>query len=145
MAVKAGGLLGLLALAQPALALDFVSTSRPAILYDAPSLAAEKVAVVSSDYPLEKIVATAGWVKVRDETGSLLWIEEASLGKRQTVRITVPVAQILEKPEDNAPVGFRVAQGVTLEMLGSGSNGWFKVRHASGKEGYLRSRDAWGL
>lgn len=147
MTAKAGVLLGLLVLAQPALSLDFVSTARPAILYDAPSTAAERVAIVSSDYPLEKIVTTAGWVKVRDETGSLLWIEETALGKRQTVRITVPVAQILEKPEDNAPTGFRVAQGVTLEILGSGSgsNGWIKVRHASGKEGYLRSRDAWGL
>lgn len=144
MAVKAGGLLGLLALAQPVLALDFVSTARPAILYDAPSLAAEKVAIVGSDYPLEKIVATAGWIKVRDETGSLLWIEETALGKRQTVRIAVPVAQILEKPEDSAPVGFRAAQGVALEIINSGSDGWIKVRHASGKEGYLRSRDAWG-
>lgn len=145
MTVRAGVLLGLLALAHPALALDFVSTARPAILYDAPSTAAGKVVVVSSNYPLERIVATDGWVKVRDDTGSLLWIEVSALGKRRTVRVNVPIAQILEKPEDNAAIGFRAAQGVSLEILDGGSNGWIKVRHASGKEGYLRSRDAWGL
>ncbi len=144
MTIGLGVLLGLMALAKPALALDFVSTVRPAILYDAPSSAAAKVAIVSSAYPLERIVSTAGWVKVRDEAGSLLWIEEAALGKQQTVRITVPVAQILEKPEDNAAVSFRAAQGVTLEIL-ENQSGWAKVRHASGKVGYLRSRDAWGL
>lgn len=144
MTVRAGVFFGLLALAHPAPALDFVSTARPAILYDAPSTSAVKVAVVSSDYPLERIVTTAGWIKVRDETGRLLWVEEAALGKRQTVRITAPMAHIMEKPVDNATVSFRAAQGVSLEIL-ENQSGWAKVRHASGKEGYLRSRDAWGL
>lgn len=130
---------------QPTLALDFASSARPAILYDAPSSAAGKMAVISTDYPLERIVTTAGWVKVRDETGSLLWIEESALGTRRTLKINVPIAQILEKPEDNAPSRFRAVQGVVLEIRATESNGWVKVRHSSGQEGYLHSRDAWGL
>jgi SH3-like domain-containing protein len=140
-----GVMLGVFALLQRAFALDFASTIRPAILYDAPSAAAEKVAVVSSGYPLERIVTTAGWVKVRDETGSLLWIEDSALGKGRTLRIKVPVAQILESPSDIAPPSFRASQGVTLEIVAPESAGWIKVRHASGQEGYLRISDAWGL
>jgi SH3-like domain-containing protein len=145
MAIKQGALIGLIAFAQPALALDFTSTVRPAILYDAPSTAAEKVAVVSSGYPLDRIVTTNGWVKVRDETGSLLWVEESALGKDRTLRISVPIAQILEQPSDNAAPRFSASQGVILEIQGPESDGWIKVRHASGQEGYLRIRDAWGL
>jgi SH3-like domain-containing protein len=138
-------MLGLFALLQPAFALDFASSARPAILYDAPSTAAKKIAIVSSGYPLERIVTTANWVKVRDETGSLLWIEESALAKGRTLRITAPIAQILESPSDIAPPSFRATQGVMLEILAAESAGWIKVRHASGKEGYLRISDAWGL
>lgn len=145
MRLAMGAALGFLALLQPAFALDFASTVRPAILYDAPSVAAEKVAVVSSGYPLERIVTTAGWVKVRDETGSLLWIEESALGTGRTLRIKVPVAQIMETPSDTAPPLFRASQGVTLEIVASAAAGWIKVRHAGGQVGYLRISDAWGL
>lgn len=145
MKTWAGLLFGLTALAPSVPALDFISTARAAILYDAPSPAAEKIAVVSKDYPLERIVTAAGWIKVRDESGSLLWIEESAIGQRRTARVSAPIALILEKPQDNAPTRFRAAQGVTLEVLAMEASGWARVRHAGGQEGYLRGRDAWGL
>jgi len=57
----------------------------------------------------------------------------------------VPIALILERPGDNAAVIFRAEQGVTLEILAIDAGGWARVRLPEGKEGYLRSRDAWGL
>jgi SH3-like domain-containing protein len=141
----AGLLVGLSTLASPALSLDFITTSRPAILFDAPSQAAKKVSVVSSGYPLERIVSTEGWVKVRDDSGSLSWIEESAISNQRSARISVPIALILQKPVDNAVVLFRAAQGVTLEIQAIDAVGWARVRLPEGKEGYLRSRDAWGL
>jgi SH3-like domain-containing protein len=141
----AGLLVGLSTLVSPAYSLDFISTGRPAILFDAPSHAAGKISVISSGYPLERIVSTDGWVKVRDDSGSLSWIEESALGKRRSARINVPIALILERPGDNAAVIFRAEQGVTLEILAIDAGGWARVRLPEGKEGYLRSRDAWGL
>lgn len=135
----------LLVLTAPAWALDFASTFRPAILYDAPSSAADKVAVISVGYPLEKLVSAAGWVKVRDETGKLAWVEESALGARRTLMVSVPVAQVAEKPGEDAPVRFRAARGVILDMLLPGEGGWVKVRHPGGQEGYVRVRDVWGL
>ncbi len=135
----------LLALAAPAWALDFATTQQPAILYDAPSSAASKVAVISAGYPLEKLVTAAGWTKVRDETGKLAWIEESSLGGKRTLLVTVPEARIMETPREDAPVRFRAAQGVILEILPGQENGWAKVQHASGQQGYVRIRDVWGL
>lgn len=135
----------LLALAAPVWALDFASTQRPAVLYDAPSSAAAKLAVISPGYPLEKLVSIAGWVKVRDETGKLAWVEESALGAKRTLMVSVPVAQIAENPAEDAAVRFRAAQGVILDMLLPGEGGWVKVRHAGGQEGYVRIRDVWGL
>ena len=135
----------LLVLAAPAWALDFASTQRPAILYDAPSSAADKLAVISAGYPLEKLVTSAGWVKVRDDTGKLAWIEEAALASKRTLLVKVPVTQVMENPRDDAPVRFRAAQGVVLDMLPGQESGWVKVQHASGQQGYVRIRDVWGL
>lgn len=135
----------ILALAMPAWALDFVSTQRPAILYDAPSSAAEKVGVISAGYPLEKLVTAAGWTKVRDDSGKLAWIEEPALTDKRTLLVIVPVALVMESPREDAPVSFRAAKGVVLDLLPSQETGWAKVQHASGKQGYVRLRDVWGM
>jgi len=135
----------LLAMTAPAWALDYVSTQRPAILYDAPSSAADKVAVISAGYPLEKLVTVAGWTKVRDQTGKLAWIEESALGDKRTLLVAVPEVKVMEAPREDAPVRFRAAQGVALDLLPGQGNGWAKVQHASGQQGYVRVRDVWGL
>jgi Uncharacterized protein conserved in bacteria len=135
----------LLALAAPAWALDFVSTQRPAILYDAPSSAADKIAVISAGYPLEKLVTASGWTKVRDDAGKLAWIEDAALTDKRTLLVAVPVAQVMESPREDAPVRFRAARGVVLDLLPGQENGWARVQHAGGQQGYLRLRDVWGL
>lgn len=138
-------LLTILAVVQPALALDFVSTDRPALLYDAPSTAAEKTAIVSKGYPLEKIVTTAGWVKVRDQTGSLSWIEGSALTDKPTVIVNSPIVHVMENPSENAMPRFKAAKDVIFEILAFEPNGWVRVRHANGEEGFLRARDLWGL
>lgn len=135
----------LLTLAAPAWALDFVSTQKPAILYDAPSSASGKVAVISAGYPLEKLITLSGWAKVRDDTGQLAWIEEAVLVSKRTLLVRVPEAQVLENPRDDAAPRFRAAQGVVLNLLSDLGNGWAKVQHAGGQQGYVRIREVWGL
>lgn len=135
----------LLMLAAPAWALDFVSTRKPAILYDAPSSASGKVAVVGAGYPLEKLITLSGWTKVRDDTGQLAWIEEAALVSKRTLLVRVPEARVLENPRDDAALRFRAAQGVLLDLLSDLGNGWAKVQHADGLQGYVRIRDVWGL
>ncbi|HET9463230.1 MAG TPA: SH3 domain-containing protein, partial [Thiobacillus sp.] len=58
----------LLTLAAPAYALEYRSTGRAALLYDAPSTAAGKIAIAGSGLPLEVVVDTDAWVKVRDHS-----------------------------------------------------------------------------
>ncbi len=59
--------LGLLLLPALAMALDFRSVAVPkAVLYDAPSIAAKKVYLLSQYYPVEVVVNLGDWLKVRD-------------------------------------------------------------------------------
>lgn len=139
-----GFLAGLL-IHQAASALEFGSTARAAILYDAPAKTAVKLAVVSAAYPLEKLISANGWVKVRDASGALGWMDETDLGTKRTALVNVPVCAISEKPIDNAPVRFRAQQGVVLDLISQVEGGWIKVRHASGQEGYAKIRELWGL
>jgi len=145
-AVRAAGvvLVTLAALAAPAAA-EFRSVEAPAaVLYDAPSRAAKPVAVVSRHYPVELVVVTEGWVKVRDHTGALSWLERRLLAERRTVLVTAASAPVRERPEDAAPVVFFAAQNVALERLEAGPVGWLRVRHVDGASGFVRSAAVWG-
>ena len=81
-----------------------------AVLYDAPSRAATRLFVVSRYYPLEVIVNLDAWVKVRDHTGALAWIESKSFGARRMVLVTGAQAEARQRPDDSAPIAFVAAQ-----------------------------------
>jgi len=136
----------LLALAHPASALEYRSTGRPALLYDAPSTTAGKVAVAGSGLPLEVVVDTEAWVKVRDHSGRLAWIEKAALGGTRTVMVKAETSVIRKQPRADADAVFRAARGLLLEVTGEADPyGWLPVRHAAdGLNGWLPAHEAWG-
>lgn len=115
-----------------------------AVLYDAPSRAANPVVVVSRHYPLEVIVSLDAWVKVRDHTGALAWVERKLLGDRRMVMVTAPAAEVRARPDDTATRTFAAAAGVVLELVEIAPGGWLRVRHADGASGYLRAAQVWG-
>lgn len=126
-------------------AADYVSVADNAtILYDAPSLKAKKVFVVSRYLPLEQVVNLNGWVKVRDSSGSLAWIEKRALSSKRFVVVTVALAAIRQTADENAAVVAQVKQQVALEWLENTGTGWLKVRHPDGETGYVRTVEVWG-
>ena len=135
------GLLGAFSAAQ---AFEFVSVAVPSILYDAPSLKAQKQFVATRYLPLEQIVSLDNWVKVRDSSGKLYWIEKRALSGKRFVLVTQSVAAVRENPDANSTVIFQAAQQVALEWLESTGNGWLKVRHLDGAVGYVKFADVWG-
>ena len=135
----------LLAAAAGAHAVDYRSVGdQPAVLYDAPSRQATPLYVVSPKYPLEIIVEVEAWIKVRDQTGALSWVEKSALTDRRTVVVTVPAAPIRVRPEDSAPIAFTAAQNVVLDLLEVVPGGWLRVRHPDGVDGYVRPTVVWG-
>jgi SH3-like domain-containing protein len=134
----------LLAASTAAQAFDFVSVAEPAILYDANSLKAKKLFVATRYLPLEQVVVLDNWVKVRDNTGKLYWIEKRQLSSKRYVMVTVPTANVLRSPDEGAEVMFKATQQLSLEWLGNTGTGWVKVRHEDGTTGYLKSENVWG-
>lgn len=131
--------------AQPALALEYRTTSRPALLYDAPSTSAGRVAVAGPGVPLEVVVDTQAWLKVRDPSGRLAWIEQASLGGPRTVMVKAESSAIRQQPRPDAAIVFRAVRGVLLDVTGDvDAYGWIPVRHADGRSGWLPAHEAWG-
>jgi SH3-like domain-containing protein len=134
----------LLGVSHAANAFDFVSVAEPAILYDANSLKANKLFVATRYLPLEQVVVLDNWVKVRDVSGKMFWIEKRQLSSNRYVMVTVPLTNVRRNPDDSAEIVFKATQQLALEWLGSTGTGWVKVRHADGTMGYVKSVDVWG-
>jgi SH3-like domain-containing protein len=135
----------LLAAHAAAAAAEFRAVAEDAtVLYDGPSLQATPLFVVTRLYPLEVLVELEAWVKVRDHTGALTWVEKRRLSESRTVLVTEPSAPALVRPEENAPVAFVAAQNVALELIEPAPEGWLRVRHADGVTGFMRAASAWG-
>lgn len=138
-------LLALLCSAGMAHAVDFVSVSESsAILYDAPSLQAKKLFVVNRYMPFEQVVTLDNWVKVRDRSGGLYWVEKRVLSNKRYVFALPPVLDVRAEPDAGAARVFQVRQQVALEYLESTGTGWVKVRHQDGNIGFVRSDEVWG-
>ena len=129
-----------------AAALDFRSVAAErVVLYDAPSVQAKKLYAVGKYFPVEVIVSLDSFVKVRDSSGELLWIEKKNLSETRTVVVTAPRADIRQTAGKNAPLVFQAERDVALELVEQTRNGWAKVRHRDGQSGFVSINQVWGL
>jgi len=117
---------------------------KPAVLYDAPSVRADRLYVASRHYPFEVLVKLDQWTKVRDANGEVAWVENAAFGTRATVLVTVPLADVRAAPNAQSPLVFEAYKQVILEVLEPPANEWVKVRHRDGQQGFIRLSHVWG-
>ena len=127
-------------------AADFRSVAEPAVvMYDAPSVRSKKLFVASQFYPVEVMVSIDNWVKVRDATGELSWVEKKALSEKRTVLVRANLADVRQTADEKSPLAFQVREGVALELAEVGASGWIKVRHRDGQTGFIRNNQVWGL
>lgn len=136
----------LLAATAPAGAADFRALGdKPAILYDAPSNKADRLYVASRHYPFEVLVKLEQWTKVRDATGEVAWVENKALGEQKMVLVTAPLADVHAAPNAQSPLAFEAHKQVLLEAVEAPADGWVKVRHRDGQQGFIRVAHVWGI
>ncbi len=129
----------------PAAALEFRSIADElAVLYDAPSKDAAKRLILTKGYPVEVIIASGEWVRVRDDNGTFAWIEAGRLAKKRMVMVSTTGVAARAVPDQSARPVFNVDKGVVLEFVGV-SGGWAKVRHRSGTVAFIKLADLWGV
>jgi SH3-like domain-containing protein len=128
---------------------DFRQTTDSAtIAYEGPSAKATKQFIYSRGTPVEVVVNIEGWVKVRDATGMLAWIERKALGERSNVQVKLPTADVYSAPDAASPVLFRADNGVLLQIVvpqPANAGAWTQVRHRDGQTGFVRLDSVFGL
>jgi SH3 domain protein len=136
----------LLALAfTPVAAMEFRSAAEHGVvLLASPATTARKLAVVSRGYPFEIITEQQGWLRVRDSTGQLTWVEKKRASDRRYVQVMVRTP-VRKAADAKATVLFTADRDVLLEWQETGKTGWIKVRHAGGETGYVRIEAIWGV
>jgi SH3-like domain-containing protein len=117
---------------------------RPAILYDAPSQKANKLAILGHSNPVELLVKLEKWTKVRDSTGEVAWIETLFLSEKRFVVVASPSGEVRTQPNPAAAVVFEAQKQVLLEPTGPVADGWIPVRHRDGQQGFIKISQVWG-
>ena len=136
----------ILAACASAAAADFRSVAdNAAVLYDAPSVKAKKLHILGRSYPVETVVVVEGWIKIRDASGELAWIEAKNLSERRTVMVKVRLADIRRAADDAAPLAFQAEQNVLLDLVELTGTGWARVTHRDGQGGYIKLNQVWGV
>ncbi|PKO82854.1 MAG: hypothetical protein CVU17_11350 [Betaproteobacteria bacterium HGW-Betaproteobacteria-11] len=128
-----------------AAALEFLSVSEAAPLYDAPSSQAKALFVIAAGTPVERVVSLEGWSKVRDSSGGLAWIEKKYLSEKRNVMVRAERAEVHAGADEKSPLVFAAERDVLLELVETAPGGWIKVKHRDGQGGYVKAAQVWGL
>ena len=124
------------------------TTDNATVAFEGPSAKATKQFIYSRGTPVEVVVTIEGWVKVRDATGTLAWIERKALGERSNVQVKSAIADIYAAPDANSPILFRADSGVLLLIVTPqppNAGAWTQVRHRDGQTGFVRLDSVFGL
>lgn len=125
--------------------LEYLSIADNAVvMYNAPSKKADKLYVASRYLPVEAVVRVEGWVKIRDSSGTLSWVEQKAVSKKRFVVVVVQQAQVFQKADINSTLVFEAQKNVVLEWLDTSASGWVKVRHRDGQTGFVKITQVWG-
>lgn len=124
---------------------EFLSiSSNSVIMYDAPSLKAEKLFIVNAYFPVQVLVKVEGWTKIKDSSDTIAWIENKYLTERRYVIVTASFANIHQSADIHSPILFQVQKDVVIEWLDSSTADWVQIRLQNGQMGYIRSNQIWG-
>lgn len=127
-------------------ALQFMSVKETGVaFYEAPTLAAKKLFVVSRYYPVEVLSTQRDWSRVRDATGGIAWIPSAALSTQRWVLVVTDKSVARNNPDRAAPVSFSLVKNSVLQLVEDPKDQWVKVRHRDGSVGYMEISDVWGL
>ena len=105
----------------------------PAVMFDAPSNKGRKLYAAPAGMPVEVVITSGDWSRVRDAAGELAWVENKSLTNNRMLVVEAAQAVVRRAADETAPV---VAEPV--------ASSWVKVRHRDGDIGYAKASDVWG-
>lgn len=126
-------------------AMEFKSVAAaPAVMFDAPGQKARKLFIAPAGMPVEVVLISGDWTRVRDASGELSWMESRLLTARRMLIVEAPLATVRASASDTSAVVFTAVKGVLLELAEPIASGWIKVRHRDGDSGFVKAAEVWG-
>ena len=113
-------------------------------MFDAPGQKARKIFIAPAGMPVEIVLISGDWTRVRDASGELSWMESRQLSARRMLVVEAPTVTARVSASDTATVSFTAAKGVLLELAEPIASGWIKVKHRDGDTGFVKAADVWG-
>lgn len=129
--------------APPAALADGLLTTRPAVLYGAPSDKGNPLLILDTGFPLRRVVRTDQWDKVETPDGKVGWVRSGETDTAHLAVVRAPRANVRERPAAAAEIVFAAEKGVVLEVRQDEADGWIAVRHEDGEAGYVRAQAVW--
>lgn len=133
--------------AQSAQSAEFVTVSiNTVVTYDAPSALAKPVYQYTQGSPLQVYLIVEGWIKVRDQFDILQWIPQEHVSKKRMVVVKANEAKLFKSAQVSSNLLAVFNRDVLLELMNTSSqNGWVKVKHQDGIQGYIAVSEVWGI
>lgn len=128
-------------------ALDYRNMGENAIVYENASRQASPQFILLRGTPVEVVVTADKWVKIRESSGGLGWVEKSQVTDAKQVIVTQATAVVRQQPKDSAATAFTVSRDVLLEVQEKPGKGtaWVKVKHRDGQTGYISIKAIWGI
>ena len=121
---------------------DGFQTTRPTVLFDAPSAKAQPKVILSGGHPVRQVSSLDGWRKVLTHSGDEGWVAQTDLKAFRGAVVSVDNATVRVDPNEQATAVFLTNRGVVLEVLDDGGR-WMQVVHKDGESGYLPATAVW--
>lgn len=108
-----------------------------------PSEKAETMWMLGQGFPLEVIKSQGKWLKVRDFENDEGWVYASQTRSASHMIVNKKIVNIRSGPGEKYKVTSQAVYGVVFRTLEKKKN-WVKVRHESGKTGWVDRSFLWG-
>jgi SH3-like domain-containing protein len=113
-------------------------------MFDVPSQRGRKMFIAPPGMPVEIVVVSGEWSRVRDLSGELSWVESRALTNQRNLIVEVPQVTVRAMASESGVAVFTASKGVLLELAEPITSSWIKVKHRDGETGYLKASEVWG-
>ncbi len=103
----------------------------------------EVIMKVGKHYPLKVLDHAEGWLKISDFEGDRGWIQQKLASFAPYVITKGDKSNVRTGPKSDNPIAFTSEKGVLLKVLEQ-KEGWLKVKHEDGDEGWISAKIVFG-
>ncbi|MBI1784175.1 SH3 domain-containing protein [Candidatus Sumerlaeota bacterium] len=97
----------------------------------------------TKDYPLKVLGRSEGWIKVTDVEGDRGWVSVKQVAFDQFVITKSDKSNVRTGNGTENPIAFTTQKNVILKVLEE-KEGWLKVKHSDGDEGWVSAKIVFG-